>query len=207
MKKVLFISDYNLSHSPGGAQRSNAIIIDKGRKLGFSILEANHNFNFKICNFDEYDILISSNLERIYHLDPEIINKISEHKNHIRLEHDMNRYLKKQDREKLFKSCKKTIFLTEFHHKLFKQNYGDIFNNVHIVYDPIDTSLFRDKENERENKILYVGYMHELKGTFSFFEFALGNPNIQFVVAGWGQLTFDFLARNIPNIEYLGPIK
>ena len=34
MKKIIFISDFNLSHSIGGAQRSNEIIINKGRELG-----------------------------------------------------------------------------------------------------------------------------------------------------------------------------
>jgi len=206
-KKVLWISDYNLSHTPGGAQRSNGLIIDKGRSLGVSIFEANYNFNFKTCDIHEYDILISSNLERIYSLDKAIIAKIAEHKNHIRLEHDLNRYLFQEDREKLFRSCQKTIFLTDFHLEVFKKNYGEIFNNVSIVYDPINTDIFKDREEKRENKILYVGYMHELKGTLSFFEFVLGNPDINFVVAGWGQRTFDFLARNVPNVEYLGPVK
>lgn len=205
-KKILFISDYNLSHAPGGAQRSNDIIIQKGRELGYSILEANYNFNFNIEDFDQYDILISSNLEAIYGSDNSIINKIAKHKNHIRLEHDSNRYLSKEHREELFKSCKKTIFLTDFHHEMFKKMYGDIFNGVHIVYDPINTDLFKDEELKRENKILYVGFMHELKGTFAFFEFVLDHPEMKFVIAGWGQRTFDFLARNIPNIEYLGPI-
>ena len=204
--KILWISDYNLSHSPGGAQRSNNIIIQKGRELGYSILEANYNFNFNIEDFDQYDILISSNLEAIYKLYPNIIDKIISHKYHVRLEHDSNRYLEQKDREKLFGSCKKTIFLTDFHHEIFKKMYGNIFNEISIVYDPIDTDLFKDEELKRENKVLYVGYMHELKGTFAFFEFVLDHPEIKFVIAGWGQRTFDFLARNIPNIEYLGPI-
>ena len=28
-KKILFISDFNLNHTPGGAQRSNDLIINK----------------------------------------------------------------------------------------------------------------------------------------------------------------------------------
>jgi glycosyltransferase involved in cell wall biosynthesis len=203
-KKILWISDYNLSHSAGGAQRSNDIIIQKGRELGFSILEANYNFNFNIEDFSQYDILVSSNLEAIYKLYPNIIDKIASHKYHVRLEHDSNRYLKQQDREKLFRSCKKTVFLTNFHHQLFINNYGDIFNNVEIVADPIDTDLFYNQNQEREDKILYVGFMHEFKGAVSFFEFAMNNPQLQFVVAGWGTIVFDLLARNIPNVEYLG---
>ena len=205
-KKILWISDFNLSHSAGGAQRSNEIIITKGRELGHSILEANYNFNFQVEDFDQYDILVSSNLEAIYKLHPNIINKIASHKYHVRLEHDSNRYLNQNDREKLFKSCKTTIFLTNFHHKLFIANYGDIYNNVKIVLDPIDTDIFYNYKKEREDKILYVGFMHELKGTLSFFEFVMNNPNLKFVVAGWGTKVFDFLARNIPNIEYLGQV-
>lgn len=205
-KKVLWISDFNLSHSIGGAQRSNELIIKKGRELGYSILEANYNFNFEIENFDDYDILISSNLEAIYKIYPNIINKIASHKYHVRLEHDSNRYLDQEDREKLFKSCKKTIFLTDFHHKLFINNYGNIFNNVEIVLDPIDTDLFYNQKQDREDKILYVGFMHELKGTLSFFEFVMNNPHLKFVVAGWGTKVFDFLAKNISNIEYLGQV-
>ena len=205
-KKILFISDFNLNHTLGGAQRSNDLIIKKGRELGHSILEANYNFNFKVCDFDEYDIIISSNLEAIYKNDPEIIEKISQHKCHVRLEHDLNRYLKAEDREKLFKSCKITVFLTKFHYKLFVDNYGDIFNNVKIVADPIETDTFYDRKQDREDKILYVGFMHELKGTLSFFEFALANPNIKFVVAGWGKPIFEFLGQNLKNVEYLGPL-
>jgi len=205
-KKILWISDYSLSHSAGGAQRSNDIIIQKGRELGYSILEANYNFNFNIEDFNQYDILISSNLEAIYKLHPNIIDKIASHKYHVRLEHDSNRYLKQEDREKLFRSCKKTVFLTNFHHKLFINNYGNIFNDVKIVADPIDTDLFYNQNQEREDKILYVGFMHELKGTLSFFEFAMDNPQLQFVVAGWGTRVFNFLATNTPNVEYLGTV-
>lgn len=207
VKKILWISDFNLSHTPGGAQRSNDLIIEKGRQLGFSIFEANYNCNFKIVNFDEYDILVSSNLEAIYRSNPEIIDRICQHKNHVRLEHDLNRYLNQKDRIKLFQSCKKTIFLTEFHHKLFINNYGDIFKNVEIIADPIDNKLFYNKNLEREDKMLYVGFMHELKGTLAFFDFVMANPQNEFVVAGWGTPVFEFLAKTLPNVKYLGAVK
>lgn len=205
-KKVLWISDFNLNHTLGGAQRSNDIIINKGRKLGYSIFEANYNYNFKITDFNDYDILVSSNLEVIYRNNPSIIEKIAQHKYHVRLEHDLNRYLSKKDREILFNSCKKTFFLTNLHKDLFNNYYGDIFKNTEIIPDPIDASIFYDKKNEREDKILYVGFMHELKGTLAFFEFVLANPNIKFVVTGWGSRVFDHLASTCKNVEYLGPV-
>lgn len=205
--KVLWISDFNLNHTLGGAQRSNDLIIKKGRELGLSIMEANYNFNFKIFDINEYDIIVSSNLETIAAKHEDIINKIASHKYHVRLEHDLNRYLNQIDREKLFRSCKKTIFLTDYHHKLFISNYGDFFQNVEIVADPIDTDLFYNKNNQREDKILYVGFMHDLKGTSSFFEFALANTELEFVVAGWGSRIYTFLSENISNVKYLGPVQ
>ena len=50
---------------------------------------------------------------------------------------------------------------------------------------PIDSNLFYNKNQTREDKILYSGYMHPLKGTFEFFEYVLQNPNLKFVLAGW----------------------
>ena len=206
-KKILFISDFKLEHSLGGAQRSNAIIINKGIQLGYDIVEAAYNSNFESINFDYFDIVVSSNLEAIYQSHPNIISKISNHKYHVRLEHDLNRYLSKEDREVLFKSCKKTIFLTNYHHQLFISNYGNIFQNVEIISDPIDTDLFYNKNLERENKILYVGFLHELKGTLRFFDFVIENPMQKFVVAGWGAPVFEFLSKSLPNVEYLGKIE
>jgi len=205
-KKILWISDFNLNHTIGGAQRSNELLINKGRELGHSIFEANYNYNFKVTDFNDYDVLVSSNLEAIYRSDKEVIKKISEHKNHVRLEHDLNRYLSKEDRQLLFNSCKKTFFLTDFHYEIFKNYYGDIFKNVEIVPDPIDSKTFYNKQLEREDKILYVGFMHELKGTLAFFEFVLANPNINFVIAGWGARVFDHLASTCKNVEFLGPV-
>jgi glycosyltransferase involved in cell wall biosynthesis len=206
-KKILFISDFKLEHSLGGAQRSNSIIINKGIELGHHIIEATYDSNFEIIDFDYFDIIISSNLEYIYRSYPNIISKISNHKYHVRLEHDLNRYMSQEDRKKLFESCQKTIFLTNFHHQLFINNYGDIFKNVEIVADPIDTSLFYNKQLQRENKILYVGFLHELKGTLIFFDFVMANPMQKFVVAGWGSPVFEFLSKNLPNVEYLGRIE
>jgi glycosyltransferase involved in cell wall biosynthesis len=50
--------------------------------------------------------------------------------------------------------------------------------------------------------------MHPLKGTFEFFEYVLQNPNLKFVLAGWtDNHCLNFLARTVPNVEYIGTIK
>jgi len=206
--KILWLADYDLDVAPGGAQRSDKIIIDQGKLLGYNILKLNHKTYDYSVNIHDYDVLITSNLCSLHFKNPNLIDEISKHKYHVRLEHDSNDYLKQEDRIKLFGSCAKSIFLSDFHISFFKERYGDIFKNVEIVYDPIDCFNFSNSNLEREEKILYAGYMHPLKGSFEFFDFVLSNPNQQFVVAGWTDNNIlHHLCNSIENIEYLGLVK
>ena len=203
--KILWLADYDLDVAPGGAQRSDKIIIDQGKLLGYNILKLNHETYNSSINIHAYDVLITSNLCALSSKNPDLINNISKHKYHVRLEHDSNEYLKQEDRIKLFDSCVKTIFLSDFHISFFKEIYGDIFKNIEIIYDPIDTTVFKDYKQEREDKTLYSGYMHTLKGTYDFFTFALLNPDKKFVLAGWtDDAVLYHLSNTVPNVEYLG---
>ena len=50
--------------------------------------------------------------------------------------------------------------------------------------------------------------MYPLKGTGSFFELALRNPDKKYAIAGWSDYqTYNFLSVNVPNIEYLGLVE
>jgi len=203
--KILWLADYNLNEAPGGAQRSDQMIIDQGRLMGFNILKHTNATLDPHIDIHKYDVVISSNIHALSVNHKNLINEISRHKYHVRLEHDSNEYLKQEDRAKLFGSCKKTIFLTQFHHYFFTKFYGDIFKNVEIIYDPIDSSKFKNLNQEREDKILFAGYMHPLKGAYEFFEYVITNPDKQFVFAGWcSNHVLNFLSRSVPNIEYLG---
>ena len=206
--KILWISDYELDTAPGGAQRSDKLIIDRGKLLGFNILKANYQTIKNIESFDNFDVVVSSNLAHIYYENPNIIDKISNHKHHVRLEHDSNHYLQTGDRIKLFQSCKKTFFLSDYHESFFREIYGDIFKNVEIVLDPIDTDEFKNLNQHRSDEILYCGYIHEGKGADSFFEYALKSPDKNFVVSGWcSSKIYQILVENIPNIKFLGLTK
>lgn len=207
-KKILWLADYDLDVAPGGAQRSDKIIIDQGKLLGYNILKLNHNTYNDLINIHNYDIVITSNLAALYSKNKNLINEISKHRYHVRLEHDSNEYLTQEDRIKLFGSCVKSIFLSNFHISFFRQRYGDIFKNVEIIYDPIDFHNFRDLKIPREDKILYAGYMHPLKGSFEFFDFVLSNPNQKFAIAGWtDNLILQHLCNSINNVEYLGLVQ
>jgi len=205
--KALWISDFELSQAPGGAQRSDDILIKKGRELGFDITKTNIDLFDQSTDIHSYDCVISSNVCGISQKNPWIFYELSKHKNHIRVEHDSNEYASQENRALLFSNCKKTFFLTDYHYAFFKYLYGEIFKNVEIVPDPIESDKFHDHKADREDKILYVGYMHPQKGTSNFFEYALRNPDKKFVLAGWSDYqTYNFLAQSIPNIENLGII-
>lgn len=206
--KVLWINDFSLAHNRGGAQRSNQLIIDEGLSLGHEIKMFNYDTDRAILN-SPYDVVVSSNLH-LFSQQPnakELFQYIAQANYHVRLEHDANQYLSQEDRKTIFQSCKKTFFLTQFHYDQFLKMYGDIFTNVEIVPDPIDTSLFFDKKETRQNKTLYVGFMHYLKGTENFFNYVLDNPDSQFVMLAWGSDNYEQMSKSLPNVEYLSPIE
>ena len=181
MKKVLFVSDFDLDAAPGGAQISNAAIIKKGRELGYEIVE--HFYNSSITDFlTDYDLLITSNLNTISHT--EKINFILKNQNRIRLEHDSCSYLTDEGKRLLFGGNKQNFFLSDFHLEFFEQRHGDIFGRTEIVYDPIDTSIFNKSNLEKIYDIVYVGLLHDDKGYKNLEEFARNNKNRNFDIFG-----------------------
>ena len=205
--KVLFVSDFSLDHNRGGAQRSNYLIINEGINRNHQIVSFHIDSNPEVLN-QQYDVVISSNLEVLSRqpIAASLLNRIVTSDKHVRLEHDANRYLSTENRKILFGSCVKTFFLTQFHYDKFIEMYGDIFINVEIIPDPIDTDMFYDKKEDRIDKILYVGFMHYLKGTENFFEYVLNNPDQQFVMVAWGDSKYQHIARSISNIEWIDAV-
>ena len=201
--KVLWISDFSIKHNKGGAQRSDDIIIRKGLELGHDITHFTHDSDLNLLT-EPYDNIISANLEHISRLFPAVVGWLSSQNNHSRLEHDKNAYLNPNERRLLFGNCKNTFFLSEYHYSVFKRSYGDFFVNVKIIQDPIDTSLFYNRKNPREDKILGIGFMHYLKGTETLFDCVFKNPDKKFVIAGWGSKMYEHLAKSSPNVEFLG---
>ena len=57
-QKILWLADFDLDRSPGGAQRSDKIIIDQGKLLGFNILKTNHETFGKHINIHEIETSI-----------------------------------------------------------------------------------------------------------------------------------------------------
>jgi glycosyltransferase involved in cell wall biosynthesis len=210
--KILFITDFSLDHNSGGAQRSNDIIVKTGIELKHVVHNMYHdsglktNDLIKLIGEHKYDYIISSNLE-LLSKEEGLIDLLYMMPNHIRLEHDMNMYLDDESRFKLFSNCHKTFFLTEYHHQKFRDFYGDYFQNVEIVADPIDTSVFYDFGKDREDATLYTGFMHSFKGTSVFINHVKENPSKKFIVAGWGSDHLVNQIKDLENVEYLEKVE
>lgn len=203
--KVLFVSDFSLDHNSGGAQVSNDAIIKKGEQLGHEIIL--HNFDSDYTDFlCSYDLIISSNLEVIYNKTPDKLNYIINHPNHVRLEHDSCLYLETNKRKQLFESSKINFFLSEFHVSFFRSMYGNIFSNIEIVFDPIDTNTFKPSSAEKKYDVVYCGFAHQLKGFDNLIQFAKNNPKRTINIFGWGAYDFENLIEKHKNINYHGRI-
>ena len=202
--KVLFVSDFTLNQREGGAQVSNSLIINKGKELGHEIVE--HDHTSSVIDFlSSYDLMISSNLELISRKSPEKIDFILKHPNHIRLEHDSCSYLNNKVRQNLFNSSKLNFFLSQFHIYFFRDLYGDFFENVEIVYDPINTDVFKKAEGlEKFYDVVYCGYLHPLKGLNNLLNFARSNPERKVDVFGWSDVNPANLFNDVSNVNFRG---
>lgn len=208
--RILFISDYSLEDTFGGAQQSNEIIRREGVSRGHDIdmlhfSAANEEITRAMAS--RYDVVISSNLEAFAYYKPHVLKWIFSLSNHVRLEHDSCMYLNEEARKQLFRNCLKTFFLTNFHVEFFHNYYGDIFKNIVVIPDPIDTKVFRNMHIERSDRILYTGFIHPLKGISSLMEFAKHRPNLHIDVYGWGEQRFLNELDQTKNITYKGKVK
>lgn len=185
---ILFISDFSINQKYGGAEISNSILINKGRELGYTITEFTVESSPLIL-LHHYDLVISSNFCALNYNDQNrfIFNFIVNHPKHIRLEHDSCMYFSNEDRKKLFCSSKLIFFLTDFHSKFFKQLYGDYFENIKIVYDPIDVDRFSKTNEEKIYDIVYCGFLSDLKGANNLINFANENPERNITIFGWSE--------------------
>tara|TARA_R110000803_G_scaffold184182_5_gene246513 strand:- start:1778 stop:2620 length:843 start_codon:yes stop_codon:yes gene_type:complete len=199
---ILFVSDFSIDQNQGGSQRSSSFLLEEGRNLGFNITE--HNYDSSPVNFlYSYDLVISSNLEVISKTQPQVIDFLLNHKNHIRVERDSCLYLDDETRKQLFSKAKKTFFLTEFHYDFFNKKYGSYFKNVNIVPSYVDSEIFFEDSNDKDIDVVYCGFIHPLKGSENLANWAKQNENRSVDVFGWGETS---ILSGLNNIRFHGKL-
>lgn len=198
---ILWISDFSLSHHLGGAQRSNQIIIDKGKSKGYIITTFHYDSDPNILEQNNYDLVISSNLEHVRTKFPWINDWICQQNNHIRYEHDSHQYNSFEERKRIFDSTKLNIFVSQLHMDKFVEHYEVNPSKSVYVVDPIDLNLFKDLGLHREDKTLYVGTFHQEKGTDLFLQEVNRNPNKKYIMLGFTDRDAQ-IVQKFPNIEF-----
>ncbi|NVM37495.1 MAG: hypothetical protein HWN81_18005 [Candidatus Lokiarchaeota archaeon] len=206
---ILWMSDFSVNENSGGAQRTDDFIINFGKFLGHNIDHFIHNSELNIIKNKEYDMIVTGYMRNLLSRpDSQVIwDFVTSHKNHVKFEHDSGDYLNPERRIVLHGSAKKRIFLSKYHYEQYvkKYNYPISFDNVDIVPSPIDDSKFHNYNLEREDKTLYAGFIHSLKGAQNLFSEIINNPSKQFVVAGWtSHHSFEEIIYSFKNVEFIG---
>jgi hypothetical protein len=206
---VLWISDFSVNENPGGAQRTDDFIINFGKSLGHNIDHFIYNSPLDLITNKQYDMIVTGYMHNILSR-PDVKNIwdfITSHKNHVKFEHDSSSYLSPDQRVMLHGSAKKRIFLSKYHYEEYVRQYSYpiSFDKIDIVPSPIDDSRFHNYNLEREDKTLYAGFIHTLKGAQNLFSQIINNPSRQFVVAGWtSHQSFEDIIHSFKNVEFIG---
>ena len=134
--KILWISDFCLKHTKGGAQRSDDIIIQHGLKKGLDITWFNHDSDPALLD-QKYDHVISTNLEQISKTSPHLNKLAPTSPNHSRLEHDMNSLSVSPRQADCYSPTAKILSslpnITIIYSKML---YGNFFKNVKLFKTP-----------------------------------------------------------------------
>jgi len=169
--KILWINDFDSKAVPfGGAELTDAAILNAAKKKNLNVI-------FKKANqiipkiLEPYDLIIlSNNYELPFNTREFIINN----KKYICLCQDYGRWRKILDCDtRLFSNAFLTIFMSPGHRELFNLF---IPKAITLCIPPYINKNFCDYGRERNNRIMYVGYMHECKGIWNVLNYATHNP-------------------------------
>jgi len=170
-KKILWLVDFTTTEVPaGGAEITDSYVIQAGRTLGLDItivrpasLRSDILFNA--------DLVILSNC---YDFPTPALQRVQETKPYVVYLHDSGRWLSvvKNIPDLLIRS-KVSIFLSPLHRDCFKTFLG-IDDNILLIPPHIPPNFY-DAGEDRDNKILFVGNIHDGKGVKSIIEYAKNN--------------------------------
>lgn len=190
--KIAWIADYLLKEHLGGAQQTNARMINYGRKLGYEIEEITaKDFNTNI----EADLVITNNITK-FNIN-ELI-KLSKRIPTIRYEHD---YWCSQMCPQLYDSTILNIFLSPLHKATSSGFAGRGIEGVFIP-SPIDTEIFNNDGDikRKENTVIWVGSTAGHKGFDLLLKYAKDNPEKKIKI-----VSFDYTKTDLPeNVEFVG---
>lgn len=221
MKKILFLHDTTLTLKRG-AELTIAQLVSKGNELGFlTEIDLLQNFEQVKANILANDLIVICNTSRC-RFELEILNFVIKSKiPFTKIEFDYNFCVRRNilctldrnirnccDTDKfhlyrtLFANSQLNIFQSPRHFGAHIEFYGEAVAHNYLIMPPtVDVENICISE-EKTDQIPFFGELSYLKGGDIFVEYALENPNKNFVVYGENKLR-----REIPkNIEFKDPI-
>lgn len=175
-KNILWLVDYTVKEVPaGGAEITDDHVIRAGEELGYNINVIRPN-SLRSNVLSKADIVVFSNC---YEFPNPAKRKVMEEKPYIVYSHDSGRWSHVlKDNPDMMKNSLATIFLSPLHRDCFSKYLTEV-NNTLLIPPHIPYTFF-DKGEERVNKIMFVGNIHEGKGIYQIIDYAKDNPKLIF---------------------------
>jgi len=201
--KILWISDFDTSTFPGGAQFTQALLLREG--------EQRHNISKYFfrgqstpgveLEFDKYDLVISNTLINLWKT---LLVPLKSIKHHIHISHDISPYLSPQNKKILFNDNLLTCFMSPEH---IHSYIGYFVGDKYVLYPPIDTDIFQDYNQPRNVDCVWIGLFHPLKGIIEFSNYVKQNQEKSFILIGFGDESYIKDIMYLPNVNYLRMLK
>lgn len=192
--RVVWVHDFNIKTYLGGAELSDQYWIDKGKELGIEVLEMTKDQ--PLIDGDHY---IISNFGRI---DPNRLKIIQDTKPYSVVIHGN---VLPEPNPRFYAYANTVVFMSPAHLK----RCGKVAKNTQQQVSPpfIDDKIFRDKGQEREDAMLYIGAVLGHKGIMETLTYLNKDKRgLHFFGPSDDHNLMEHI-RKLPRAFYHGPIK
>ena len=196
--KICWLADYTVETYNGGAQYSNAMYIDAGKKLGHKIDVV--TWETGAFQYGAYDLVIVNNIQKFTEECLEMLKEIISKEKYMMFVHDYWALGNSQEAyPDIFKRSIKNMFLTKMHMKYHKDRGVE---NADYNTSPIDTKKFVAKGKKNNRLAVWVGGMNKNKGLFNLLKYARIRQDL--MIECFGPLSKDMVVP--PNVKIVGEV-
>jgi len=197
--KVIWVADYDLADHKGGAQQTNQVMIDAGRKRRVEI-EIMKCREFDRQRIAPADLVILNNITQEKSDD---INWVIDNRRYVRYDHDHWAWQNIHYWPNLYAKSLLNIFLSPLH----QEQCGTLLPAQNVYLQPSPVTGFYNLGLPRDPKmVLSVNGLAYHKGLDNVLEYAQFHPDYHFVFYGWGNARDILRVNQIDNCEYRGSV-
>lgn len=185
-KTVAWISSRSYPEYEGGAEITEYVLMEKGRKQGLKIDYWNKNPE------KDYDLYLFGNTHDWY---PQKVFDLIEGKRFVFFSHDP---LIKEQTLRLLKNSFLVVFMSPKHRDFF---LSKLKKKKTLLQPPAFLDLEKWYSTKKENYAVYIGDLNEYKGVQNLYSYAKDHPETTFKVFGRNFASFPF---TLDNFHYYG---